>query len=277
MPSDRYAVIGHPVHHSLSPRIHARFAEQTGEDIVYERLEAPVDGFAATATAFFEDGGRGLNVTVPFKPEALSWAQRASGRAAAAAVANTLTRAADGTIEADNTDGVGLVRDLTRNLGLTLRGARLLLIGAGGAARGVLGPLLAERPAGLYIVNRTAERARELADTFSGQGPVAGGGFGDIGERSFDVVINASATSLGGTLPPIPARIVARGGAVYDMMYGEPSLPFLQWGRDAGAELVSDGLGMLVEQAAESFHVWRGRRPETAPVLAELRAQPDAG
>lgn len=277
MPTDRYAVIGHPVGHSLSPRIHTRFAEQTGEELVYELLEAPAEGFAETASEFFDAGGCGLNVTVPFKAEALAWADRASGRATAAVAANTLTRTGAGIVEADNTDGVGLVRDLVHNLGLTLRGARLLLIGAGGAARGVLAPLLTERPAGLYIVNRTAERARELADTFTDHGPVAGGGFGDIGERTFDLVINASASSLGGAVPPIPAAVVARGGAVYDMMYGEPALPFLQWGRDAGAELVSDGLGMLVEQAAESFHVWRGVLPGTAPVLAELRAEPAAG
>ncbi len=274
---DRYAVIGHPVGHSLSPRIHTRFAEQTGEELVYGLLEAPAEGFAGTAGEFFDAGGCGLNVTVPFKAEALAWADRASGRATVAVAANTLTRTRTGIIEADNTDGVGLVRDLVRNLGLTLRGARLLLIGAGGAARGVLAPLLTERPAGLYIVNRTAERARELADAFTDHGPVAGGGFGDIGERTFDLVINASASSLGGAVPPIPAAVVARGGAVYDMMYGEPALPFLQWGHDSGAELVSDGLGMLVEQAAESFHVWRAVLPDTAPVLAELRAEPVAG
>jgi len=272
MPSDRYAVIGHPVRHSLSPRIHSRFAEQTGEDLVYERLEAPVDGFASVARTFFEAGGLGLNVTVPFKAEAFAWSDHATGRASLAAVANTLTRRDDGDIEADNTDGVGLVRDLEHNLGLILRGARILLIGAGGAARGVLGPLLGQEPRSLFIANRTPERAWELADAFAQLGPVSGGGFKEIGERGFDLLINASASSLGGAVPPIQASAVARGGAVYDMMYGEAAGPFLQWGRDAGAELVSDGLGMLVEQAAESFHVWRGRRPDTAPVLADLRA-----
>ncbi len=271
MPSDRYAVIGHPVGHSLSPRIHARFAAQTGEDMIYELLEAPADGFAGTARAFFEAGGRGLNVTVPFKAEAFAWADCATGRANAAAAANTLTRRDEGRIEADNTDGVGLVRDLEHNLGLALRGARILVIGAGGAARGVLGPILAREPKSVFIANRTPERAWELADAFAELGPVGAGGFGELGERGFDLVINASAASLGGTLPPIPAHAVARGAAVYDMMYGDAARAFLQWGRNAGAELVSDGLGMLVEQAAESFLVWRGRRPETAPVLAELR------
>lgn len=274
MSADRYAVIGHPVRHSLSPRIHARFAELTGENIVYERLEAPADGFADQATAFFEQGGRGLNVTVPFKAEARAWAHRASGRADAAQVANTLTRLEDDRIEADNTDGVGLVRDLVDNLGLKPGAARILLIGAGGAARGVLGPLLAQRPACLFIANRTAERAWSLADAFAGEGTVHGGSFNDLGDSPYDLVINASAASLGGALPPLAAKVVARGGAVYDMMYGEAAKPFLQWGRDAGAESTHDGLGMLVEQAAESFRIWRGVQPPTEPVLAELRESP---
>jgi len=277
MSSDRYAVIGNPVHHSLSPRIHARFAELTGEDVCYDRIEAPEDGFAATAAEFFAAGGRGLNVTVPFKAEARDWAYRATGRAAAAGVANTLTRGDDGRIEADNTDGVGLVRDLVDNLGLKLAGARILLIGAGGAARGVLGPLLAQRPASLFVVNRTPERAWSLADDFAGEGPVRGGGFGDLdGAPPWDLLVNASAASLGGALPPLSPSAIARGGAVYDMMYGEPARPFLQWAREAGAESVHDGLGMLVEQAAESFRVWRGVHPPTAPVLAELRESTQA-
>jgi len=271
MPSDRYAVIGHPVRHSLSPRIHARFAELTGEDLVYELLEAPEDGFGECAGAFFADGGRGLNVTVPFKAEARAWADRATGRADAAAVANTLTRRDDGTIEADNTDGAGLVRDLLGNVGLRLDAARILLVGAGGAARGVLGPLLAERPASMFIANRTPERARSLADAFSGDRPVHGGGFEELGNQPYDLVINASASSLGGEVPPLAMNVVARGGTVYDMMYGEAAEPFLRWGREAGAETVQDGLGMLVEQAAESFRVWRGVMPPTGPVLSALR------
>lgn len=271
MSSDRYAVIGHPVRHSLSPRIHAQFAELTGEDIVYELIEAPEDGFSERAGAFFDAGGRGLNVTVPFKSEARAWADRASGRADAAAVANTLTRLDDGRIEADNTDGTGLVRDLLANVGLRLSGARILLVGAGGAARGVLGPLLAERPASLFVANRTPERAHSLADAFSGDGPVHGGGFEELGGQPYDLVINASASSLGGELPPLAMSVVARGGTVYDMMYGEAAEPFLRWGREAGAESVHDGLGMLVEQAAESFRVWRGVMPPTGPVLSALR------
>lgn len=271
MPSDRYAVIGHPVRHSLSPRIHARFAELTGEDLVYDRLEPAADGFAAAADGFFAEGGRGLNVTLPFKEEAWGWADCGTTRAQAARVANTLSRLGDDRVEADNTDGAGLVRDLTANLGLNLKGARLLLVGAGGAARGVLGPLLAQGPKTVFIANRTAERAWSLADDFSDQGSVHGGGFTDLGEVAYDLVINASAASLGGAVPPLATSVVARGGTVYDMMYGEAAGPFLDWGRRAGAESVHDGLGMLVEQAAESFRVWRGVLPPTESVLAELR------
>lgn len=276
MPSDRYAVIGHPVSHSLSPTIHTRFARQTGEDLQYDRLEPPEDGFAEAATDFFAAGGRGLNVTVPFKAEARAWCDRVSDRAHRAGVVNTLTLQPNGWVAGDNTDGVGLVRDLTVNLDIGLAGARILLIGAGGAARGVLEPLLGETPADIVIANRTAARAEDLAGEFEADGPVRGSGFEALDhEPAFDVIINASAASLGGALPPIPATAVARGGSVYDMMYGTKAEPFLAWGREAGAATVSDGLGMLVEQAAESFLVWRGIRPETTAVLAALRA--DAG
>jgi shikimate dehydrogenase len=273
MPSDRYAVIGHPVSHSLSPTIHARFARQTGEDLEYGRLEPAEDGFGEAATAFFADGGRGLNVTVPFKAEARTWCDRVSDRASRAGVVNTLTLQANGWVAGDNTDGIGLVRDLTVNLDLGLAGTRILLIGAGGAARGVLEPLLAETPADIVIANRTATRAEDLAGEFEADGPVRGCGFEALDhEPAFDVIINASAASLGGALPPIPAAVIARGGTVYDMMYGPKAEAFLAWGRDAGAATVADGLGMLVEQAAESFLIWRGIRPETATVLAALRA-----
>lgn len=276
MTSDRYAVIGHPVSHSLSPTIHTRFARQTGEDLEYGRLEPAEDGFDEAATAFFADGGRGLNVTVPFKAEARAWCDRVSDRAGRAGVVNTLTLQANGWVAGDNTDGIGLVRDLTVNLDLGLAGFRILLIGAGGAARGALEPLLGEMPADIVIANRTPARAEDLAGAFADDGPVRGCGFEALGhEPAFDVIINASAASLGGALPPIPSTTVARGGAVYDMMYGPKAEPFLVWGRDAGAATVADGLGMLIEQAAESFHIWRGVRPETANVLAALRA--DAG
>ena len=274
MPSDRYAVIGHPVSHSLSPTIHARFARQTGEDLEYGRLEPAEDGFGEAATAFFADGGRGLNVTVPFKAEARTWCDRVSDRASRAGVVNTLTLQANGWVAGDNTDGIGLVRDLTVNLDLGLAGTRILLIGAGGAARGVLEPLLGETPADIVIANRTATRAEDLAGDFGADGPVRGCGFEALDhEPAFDIIINASAASLGGALPPIPAAAIARGGTVYDMMYGPKAEAFLAWGRDAGAANVADGLGMLVEQAAESFLIWRGIRPDTATVLSALRAE----
>ena len=273
MTTDRYAVIGHPVDHSLSPCIHAAFARQTGQDLVYDRIDAPPDGFAGAAEAFFRDGGLGLNVTVPFKADAFAWCAHATERARRAAAVNTLSRGADGTIAGDNTDGAGLVRDLETNLGCALAGRRILLIGAGGAACGVLGPLLAQRPSAVVIGNRTASRARELAAAFAADGPVSGCGFNELaGEGAFGVLINASAASLGGELPPLPEGILAPGGLAYDMMYGDKARPFLDWGRGAGAGTAVDGLGMLVEQAAESFRIWRGMRPATAPVLGRLRA-----
>jgi len=277
MPTDRYAVIGHPVDHSLSPDIHARFAAQTGEELVYGRIDAPEDGFAEAATAFFAEGGRGLNVTVPFKAQARAWCARASERAARAGVVNTLWREDGGRIAGDNTDGVGLVTDLTVNLGVSLADARVLLIGAGGAARGVLGPLLAAAPAAIVIANRTAGRATELAADFASDGPVTGGGFDELRDSApFDVIVNASAASLGGAVPPVPDGVLRSHGTVYDMMYGDKARPFLDWGLAAHARLAVDGLGMLVEQAAESFAIWRGVRPDTGPVLATLRARAEA-
>lgn len=276
MASDRYAVIGHPVSHSLSPTIHARFARQTGEDLEYGRLEPAADGFREAAAAFFSGGGLGLNVTVPFKAEAHDWCDRVNDRAKRAGVVNTLTLQANGWVAGDNTDGCGLVRDLTVNLDIGLAGMRILVIGAGGAARGVLAPVLGEMPAEVVVANRTPTRAEDLAGEFMNDGPIRGCGFEALShDPGFDVIINASAASLGGAVPPVPDAAVARGGTVYDMMYGAKAEPFLAWGRDAGAGTVADGLGMLVEQAAESFSIWRGVRPDTGPVLAGLRA--DAG
>ena len=273
MAQDRYAVIGHPVAHSLSPAIHAQFAEQTAQDLDYGRIEPAADGFAEAARRFFVGGGRGLNVTVPFKGEAFDWCDRRSDRASRAGAVNTLSAGTDGTIAGDNTDGIGLVRDLRDNLGLTLADSRILVIGAGGAARGALGPLLTAAPARLVIANRTVERARALADDFADDGPIAASGFEALETAEpFDLIINASSASLAGALPPLAPGVVREGGAVYDMMYGEAAEPFVAWGRDARAAIVADGLGMLVEQAAESFFAWRGVRPETAPVLAALRA-----
>jgi shikimate dehydrogenase len=263
--TDRYAVFGHPIAHSKSPQIHAAFARQTGQDMRYEAILAPLDGFADSVAAFIAAGGRGANVTVPFKEEAFRLASRQSPRAQRAGAANTLSFDADG-ILGDNTDGAGLVADLTRNLGFALAGKRILLLGAGGAARGVIEPLLDQQPAELVIANRTVSRAEELAELF-GHG-VRACGF-DAADTPFDVVINATAASLAGDLPPLSPRVFTSDTLAYDMMYGRDT-PFLTFARTRGAR-TADGLGMLVEQAAEAFYLWRGVRPDTAPVIAALR------
>ena len=264
--TDRYAVFGHPIAHSKSPQIHAAFASQTGQDMTYEAILAPLDGFAESVAAFIAAGGRGANVTVPFKEEAYRLASRLSPRARRAGAVNTLMFDADG-ILGDNTDGAGLVADLTRNLNRTLTGRRILLLGAGGAARGVIKPLLDQQPAALVIANRTVGRAQELAALFD-RGIRACGLDGV--DTPFDVVINATAASLAGELPPLSPRIFTPDTLAYDMMYGRDT-PFLAFARGHGAR-AADGLGMLVEQAAEAFALWRGVRPDTAPVIAALRA-----
>jgi shikimate dehydrogenase len=268
---DRYAVIGNPVSHSKSPAIHAAFARATGQDIVYEAILAPRDGFRAVIDAFRAAGGKGVNVTLPFKLEAFDLAAESTERARAARAANTLSFEADA-IRGDNTDGVGLVRDIEGNLGVEIAGKRLLVVGAGGAVRGVLGPLLECRPASLRLANRTPAKARELALRFARYGPVAGGGYDALGASCFDVVVNATSASLAGDLPLLPASFFSKGALAYDMMYGSGLTPFLLWAVEQGVTRVADGLGMLVEQAAESFFVWRAVRPETAPVIAELRS-----
>jgi len=265
---DRYAVIGNPVAHSKSPQIHAEFARQTGQDLVYERLLAPTGAFIATANTFRAGGGRGLNVTLPFKGEAFHYAGRLSESARAAQAVNTLKFEGDATV-GDNTDGTGLVHDLVRNLGRAVAGARVLLLGAGGAARGVIGPLLEQQPAQLAIANRTLAKAHLLAQNFSGG--LEADTYAALAGRQFDLVVNATSASLAGELPPLPPGVFARGALAYDMMYGMGETPFLAFARAGGAATFADGLGMLVEQAAESFFIWRGVRPDTAPVLKLLR------
>lgn len=294
---DRYAVIGNPIAHSKSPQIHAAFAAQTGQRLSYEPLLGPLDGFAATVEAFARNGGRGLNVTVPFKLEAHALARTLSPRAEAAGAVNTLRFDAEG-IYGDNTDGAGLVRDLMHNLGHPLTGTRVLLLGAGGAARGAVLPLLAERPALLTVANRTANRAvnlvqamssaflpdappgaQEFAETFNAPLEIpsfTGCGFAELSGQHFDLVINATASSLSDETPDLPAGVYSPQSLAYDMMYGRGDTAFLAAARKAGAARLADGLGMLVEQAAESFLLWRGVRPLTAPVLAALRSQLDA-
>jgi shikimate dehydrogenase len=269
---DRYAVFGNPVAHSLSPRIHARFGELAGDPIEYSAIAAPPGDFAQTAREFFAKGGRGANVTLPFKIDAYEMASRRSERAALAGAANFLHAKEDG-IHADNTDGAGLVADLDRNLRVRLEGAQVLLMGAGGAARGVIAPLLAARPRQLVIVNRTEITARELATRFSCLGPVIGESLERIPRGHYEVVINATSTSTRGDRLELPGHVFEAGGLAYDMAYGASAEPFLEYARSLGALKATDGLGMLVEQAAESFFLWRGKRPPTAPVLAELRAR----
>lgn len=269
--SDTYCVFGNPIAHSKSPAIHAAFAAATGQDMRYAARLAPVDGFAAAVAEFVAAGGRGANVTVPFKEEAFRLATRLTPRAQRAGAVNTLAFA-DGEILGDNTDGAGLVADITRNLGIDLSGQRILLLGAGGASRGVIAPLVAAGPQSLTIANRTADKAVALAAAFADIFTVDGGNFANLAGRSFDRVINATSASLGGESLPLPAGIFAPGSLAYDMMYGKGETPFLRQASEAGAAYCADGLGMLVEQAAEAFQVWRGVRPDTQPVLAELRA-----
>jgi shikimate dehydrogenase len=277
---DRYAVIGHPVAHSRSPAIHAAFAQATGQALVYGRLLAPLDGFAACLAQFAAEGGRGANVTVPFKHQAFLLCARRSARAEWAQAVNTLVRLpeqAGSGWAGDNTDGVGLVRDIEHNAGRPLAGARVLLVGAGGAAAGALGPLLHAGPAELVVANRTPAKALQLVARHQA---VAGGcrlvatTLADCG-AAYDVLINASASSLGGAAPPVPATALRAGSLALDMMYGPAAVPFLAWAEQHGAT-ARDGLGMLVEQAAEAFFGWRGVRPDTAPVLAALRREIDA-
>lgn len=278
---DRYAVIGNPVAHSKSPLIHAAFARQTGQSMTYEALLAPLDGFAATVAEFRREGGRGLNVTVPFKLAAYALTQHHTPRAAAAGAANTLVFDARGML-ADNTDGVGLVRDLTHNLATPLGGRRILLLGAGGAARGAVLPLLEQRPARLTIANRTTAKADALIELFRDHASDAdvdldASSFAALAGGEFDIIINATAASLSGQLPDLPNALYASATLAYDMMYAPDDTPFMATARRNGAGRIADGLGMLVEQAAESFFAWRGVRPDTRPVLASLRDRTAGG
>lgn len=267
-PMDRYVVIGNPVAHSRSPDIHALFARESGESLAYERLLAPLGEFDRVAGEFFAGGGCGANVTLPFKVDAWRLAADRTSRAELAGAVNWLA-VMDGRLVGDNTDGAGLVADLTANLGIVLAGRRILLVGAGGASRGVVAPLLAERPGRLVIANRTKSRAVDLANRFASLGPVAGAGLDELA-GDFDVVVNATSSSTHGERLALPAGVLRAGVAAYDMAYGPAARAFLDEARAAGAR-AEDGLGMLVEQAAESFRLWRGKRPRTAPVIAALR------
>ena len=281
--ADAYAVFGNPIAHSKSPAIHAAFAAQTGEVMDYRPRLVAAGEFASTARAFFSGGGLGLNITVPFKIDAYDFADQLSQRARQAAAVNTLMMRRDGgtidgdgiegigRIYGDNTDGVGLLRDMTGNLGWVLEGAKVLVLGAGGAVRGVLGPLLAQEPGQLVIANRSTDKARQLAVAFAQQGVVSACGFRELAGSEFDVVINGTSAGLSGEMPELPAHLLAPGAVCYDMVYAAEATVFMRWAMESGAMAVADGLGMLVEQAAESFTLWRQRRPQTAPVIASLR------
>jgi shikimate dehydrogenase len=274
---DRYAVIGNPIAQSKSPIIHGMFAQVSGQQMVYSRIEAPLGGFAATVDAFRAqvDQGevRGVNITAPFKLDAFAYATERSERAQLVGAANALKfERHEGAVKvmADNFDGIGLVRDVVHNLGCTLAGKRVLVLGAGGATRGALLPLLAQQPALLVVANRSVDKAHELAALASGHGKVLGCGYAQLSGQSFDVVFNATSSSLQAALPPVAASVFAAGSMAYDLTYGKGLTPFLQLARSAGVAQCVDGVGMLVEQAAEAFAWWRGVRPATQAVIAHI-------
>ena len=270
--TDRYAVFGKPVTHSRSPDIHAAFAAQTGEALEYAKVQVEPGAFVDCARSFFAEGGKGLNITLPFKTEAFDFADTLTERAQRAGAVNTLAKQSDGSVLGDNTDGIGLVRDILNNLGWQIADKRILILGAGGAVRGVLEPLLSQAPASLVIANRTVEKAEKLAEDFSDLGQIRGNGFAELAEFSpFDIVINATSASLAGELPPLPEAVVSKHSCAYDMMYGAEPTIFLNWMAQQGLDHLADGLGMLVEQAAESFYLWRGVRPKTQTLIASLR------
>lgn len=271
-PPDRYGVMGNPVSHSKSPQIHRLFAAQTGQQLSYQAITVAHDGLPDALREFAEAGGKGLNITVPFKEEAWRCMHACSARARAAEAVNTICFQADGQWYGENTDGAGLVRDLVSNLTVHVRDRRVLVLGAGGAVRGVLAPLLAQAPKQLVIANRTVAKAQALARLFSEQGSLQGVGFEALAGAQFDVVINGTSASLHGKLPALPDGLFTADALAYDMMYGARPTPFMVWAQTQGVARAADGLGMLVEQAAESFYLWRKVRPQTAPVLKALRA-----
>jgi shikimate dehydrogenase len=274
---DPYGVVGHPISHSLSPFIHGMFARETGQAMSYRLYDVSPGEFTTFVAGFFDHGGRGLNITVPYKIVAVEAANELTARAAHAAAINTLVLRADGTILGDNTDGVGLVRDLCDNLGLVVTNRRVLVIGAGGATRGVLAPLLGLSPTLVVIANRTPDRAAALAAAFSDLGATQGVGFEDVGSEPFDLIINATSASLSGDMPPVPPAAVGRATVCYDLAYGRAATVFIDWARAHGCAQALQGWGMLVEQAAEAFRLWRGVRPATGTVLMALKERGAAG
>lgn len=267
---DQYAVFGHPINHSKSPRIHALFAEQTNQNITYKAQEVPATEFSNAVTVFFQEGGKGLNCTVPLKELAWHYATQLTNRARLGKAVNTLAIQADGIILGDNTDGIGLINDLTINHGIPIFQKQILILGAGGATRGILEPLLCQSPNSITIANRTADKARQIASEFESLGTLHSCGLNQLGEKSFELIINATSASLHNELPPLPRNLLASDGYCYDLAYSNQPTPFVRWGQQHNAKKSLDGLGMLVEQAAEAFYLWRGIRPETHPVIKLL-------
>ena len=269
--TDRYAVFGNPIKHSKSPQIHKLFAEQTKQSLIYTAELVEIGQFNQAIKDFIKNNGKGLNITVPFKEDAWSCATQRSDRAQRAGAVNTLIVKPEGELFGDTTDGIGLVRDLTQNHNIQLNDKDILIIGAGGAVRGVLEAILAQQPTSLLITNRTKQKALQLAKDFSDLGNIKGCGLDEIKNASFDIVINGTSASLQGELPPLPDSLFRKNSCSYDMMYAAQATPFMQWSTNNGATKVFDGLGMLVEQAAESFYIWRNVRPETKPVIQHIR------
>ena len=269
---DRYAVFGNPIAHSKSPQIHTLFAQQTKQNLSYTAELAEIGEFDSAVKKFIEANGKGLNITVPFKEDAWQSATERSLRAERAGAVNTLMLQADGSLYGDTTDGVGLVRDLAFNHNIEIKDKDILIIGAGGAVRGVLEALLEQQPASLLITNRTKQKAITLAEIFSSLGNIKGCGLDGIDDKQFDIVINGTSASLKGDLPDLPGSIFAANACSYDMMYSAQATPFMQWSTENGATKVFDGLGMLVEQAAESFYIWRKVKPDTKPVISHIRS-----
>ncbi len=270
--TDQYAVFGNPINHSKSPQIHRQFAEQTGQDMHYSKHLVNENAFQKCAKDFFAEGGKGLNVTVPFKIDAVEFADLLTPRAQFAGAVNTLSRLSDGKILGDNTDGIGMVHDM-HNLGWELTDKRILVLGAGGAVRGILQPLIGEHPAQITIVNRTFAKAEELEKRFHELGNIRASRYEQLNAEQYDVVINGTSASLQGDLPPLPEKLLANDACCYDMMYSAEPTVFMLWAKNNNVKHITDGLGMLVGQAAEAFYLWRHIRPEVVPVIMAIRRQ----
>ena len=269
--TDRYAVMGNPISHSKSPQIHQQFAEQTKEELSYEKIKVETENFADDVASFQKNNGKGLNITVPLKEEAFKLATELTERARRAGAVNTLILNDNKNYTGDNTDGIGLVRDLTQNHQTSLTGKDILILGAGGAVRGILEPFIQQQPARIVIANRTLKRAQDLAADFSDIAEIEVFEFSELADQQFDIIINGTSASLSGDLPPLPDKLLKNNSTTYDMMYGKHDTPFMVWSKENNASKVLDGLGMLVEQAAESFYCWRNVRPQTKEVIESIR------